>query len=88
MAKRILFWSVLAMVMLAMTTAYAGTKLAPIPENYRLITGYEPFPDMNYEPALILRVKLWVPHSMIINPTARRGTGRLSIFSGEYISSG
>jgi len=52
MAKKILFWSVLAMVMLALTTAYAGNKLAPIPGNYRMITGFEPYPDMNYEPAM------------------------------------
>jgi hypothetical protein len=51
MAKRILFWSVLAMVMLALTGAYAGDKVAPRVE-HKFISGYEPFPDMNYEPAM------------------------------------
>jgi hypothetical protein len=51
MAKRILFWSVLAMVMLAITGAYAGDKVGPRIE-HKFITGYEPIPDMNYQPAM------------------------------------
>ncbi|UCE65453.1 MAG: T9SS type A sorting domain-containing protein [Candidatus Zixiibacteriota bacterium] len=51
MAKRILFWSVLALLMLAVTSAYAGNKVAPIVD-HKFITGFEPIPDMNYEPAM------------------------------------
>jgi hypothetical protein len=51
MAKRILFWSVLALVMLAVTNVYAGNKVAPKVE-YKFITGFEPIPDMNYAPAM------------------------------------
>lgn len=51
MAKRILFWSVLALVMLAVTNAYAGNRTAPIVE-HKFITGFEPIQDMNYEPAM------------------------------------
>jgi hypothetical protein len=51
MAKRILFWSVVALLTLAVTGVYAGNKVAPIVEQ-KVLTGYEPFPDMNYEPAM------------------------------------
>jgi hypothetical protein len=51
MAKRILFWSVLALLMLAVTNAYAGNRTAPIVEQ-KFITGFEPIPDVNYVPAM------------------------------------
>jgi len=51
MVKRILFWSVLVLLTMSITAAYAGDKVAPRVE-HRLITGFEPIPDMNYEPAM------------------------------------
>lgn len=51
MTKRILFWSVLAILMFAVTGVYAGNKVAPMVEQ-KYITGYEPIPGMSYGPAM------------------------------------
>jgi hypothetical protein len=51
MAKRILFWSVLVLLIFTVTTVYAANKVAPKVE-HKYITGFEPIPDMNYEPAM------------------------------------
>lgn len=51
MTKKVLFWTILALVMIAVTGAYAGNKVAPRVE-HRILTGYESLPDANYEPAM------------------------------------
>ncbi len=51
MTKKVLFWTILALVMVAVTGAYAGNKVAPRVE-HRILTGYEALPDGNYGPAM------------------------------------
>ncbi len=51
MTNKFLFWTVLALVMVAITGAYAGDKVGPRVE-HRLLTGFEPIQDGNYEPVM------------------------------------